>query len=211
MAYQAYDFIICGGGLTGCVIASRLSRSGQTVALLETGPEDYSELIMSPVGAPRHVGSKYQFNFVSTPQPYMQNREIDNHAGRLLGGSSSVNYGLWTRGHSADYDAWADLVGDKRWSYHSPLPYFKQVETHYDRNADPEKYGFTGPVSTVAGKRTYPLDQVVHDAFVQSGLVANLEANGGNPIGIAAFTENWKDGSVNRPVKPLISPRSMSL
>lgn len=140
------------------------------------------------------MGSKYQFNFISTPQFYMQNREIENHAGRLLGGSSSVNYGLWTRGHSADYDAWADLVGDKRWSYHSPLPYFKQVETHYDRSADPEKYGFTGPVSTVAGKRTYPLYQVVHDAFVQSGLVANLEANGGNPIGITAFTENWKDG-----------------
>ena len=54
----------------------------------------------------------------------------------MLSGGSSVNYGGWMRGHAADYDSWADLVGDKRWSYDNMLPYFKRTENYHVDGVD---------------------------------------------------------------------------
>ena len=112
-----YDFLVVGGGNVGCVIASRLSLAGHKVALFETGPENYSDKIMSPVGAPHLHGTPAEYNYKSTPQAALNDRKISTHGGKILSGSTGVNYGLWTRGHRADYDAWADLVSDQRWSY----------------------------------------------------------------------------------------------
>lgn len=100
-----FDFVIAGGGTAGCVLASRLSHAGFTVAMFETGPEDYSEQVMSPLGAPALHGSPLEYNFLSKEQPHLSNRRVPTFGGRLLSGSSAVNYANWTRCHSADYDA----------------------------------------------------------------------------------------------------------
>ena len=189
--------MICDGGLAGCVLGSRLLQVGHSVTLLEADPEDYSKLIMSPMGGPRLLGSYYEFNYKSLPQQHLGKREIENHAGRMLSGSSGVNYGLWTRGHSADYDAWAKLVGDDHWGYDSMLKYFKQVEHHHDPNGDPTKFGFEGSVPPTAGARQYPLGHTMSDAFTQSGHLTNPTGNGGNTMGIARFTENWNEAKRN--------------
>ena len=101
-----FDFIIAGGGTAGCVLASRLSHAGFSVALFESGPEDYSEQVMAPLAAPTLHGSSLEYNFLSEKQQHLSNRRIPNFSGRLLSGSSAVNYANWTRCHSADYDAW---------------------------------------------------------------------------------------------------------
>ena len=188
-----FDYVIAGGGLVGCVMASRLSQAGHSVALIEAGPEDYSEQIMSPVAAPHLHSTPYEYNWTSTPQKGFGNRTVAQFAGKLLSGSSAVNYGLWTRGHSKDYDAWARVSGDPRWGFENMIKYFKKVEKHHDPGANPELYGFDGPVSTTAGTRTYPLREAIRQAMIESGLEYNPDANGGNPFGFGAFTENWKD------------------
>ncbi|PQE13535.1 glucose dehydrogenase protein [Rutstroemia sp. NJR-2017a WRK4] len=190
---STFEYVIVGGGLVGCVLASRLSQAGHTVALLEAGPEDYSPQIMSPVAAPHLHDTPVSWNYKCTPQPGLNNRAVPNYGGKVLSGSSAVNYGLWTRGHSTDYDCWAEKVGDDRWSYKRMLKYFKKVETHHDRNGDSDAHGFNGPITTTAGARRYPLGDTVFTALVKSGNPWNSDMNGGNPLGLGAFTENWKD------------------
>lgn len=188
-----HDYIVVGGGNVGCVIASRLSEAGHNVLLLEAGPESYSPEVMNPLDAPKMHNTVIEYNYKSTPQPALDNRRISSFGGKLLSGSTAVNYGLWTRGHSADYDAWAALVGDSRWSYSHLLKYFRKTEKHHDLNGDPGFYGFSGPISTTAGARKYPLREQSLKALLDSGLKFNPDANTGNPLGVAAYTENWKD------------------
>ena len=149
---------------------------------------------MSPLAAPTLLSSPLEYNFMSTKQPHLANRQVPNHGGRLLGGSSAVNYANWTRCHSADYDTWAELVGDERWSYGGLSRYFKKIEHHHDPNADSEVYGFEGPIYTTAGARQYPLREPLREALSESGLRFNAEANAGCPLGFALLAENWRDG-----------------
>jgi choline dehydrogenase-like flavoprotein len=191
---MAFDFLIAGGGTAGCVLASRLSQAGHSVAIFEAGPEDYSEKVMSPLAAPMLHGSSLEYNYITTAQTNLANRKVPNFAGRVLSGSSAVNYGNWTRCHSADYDAWADLVGDERWDYAHLLKYFRKVQHHHDSAADPEVYGFDGPMYTTAGDRYYPLRDPLETALRESGLKYNADANGGSPFGFSLLSENWRDG-----------------
>ncbi|KAJ5183210.1 alcohol oxidase [Penicillium capsulatum] len=190
---ETYDYIVCGGGTVGCVLASRLSQAGHSVLVVEAGPEDYNDQIMSPVAAPHLHGTQWEYNMMTVEQPGLGNRPVPNYGGRLLSGSSGINYGLWTRGHSVDYDSWAKVVGDDRWNYANMLKYFKATETHHDPAGNPEKYGFSGPITTTAAARTYPLRETIREAMLAAGLEYNPDTNGGNPSGFGPFTENWKN------------------
>lgn len=191
---NAFDYVIAGGGTAGCVLASRLSQAAHTVGLFEAGPQDYSEAVMSPLGPPSLHGTPLEYNYLSTEQSNLGNRKIPNFGGRLLSGSSAVNYGNWTRCHSTDYDTWAELVGDKRWSYAGLLKYFKRVQHHHDPDADPDIYGFDGPMYTTSSMRHYPLRDPVGAALKESGLKYKHDANDGSPLGYSLMTENWHDG-----------------
>lgn len=189
-----FDYLIAGGGTVGCVLASRLSEAGHKVALFEAGPEDYSEKVMSPLATPTLHGSPLEYNFITTKQPNLAGRQIQKFGGRLLGGSSAVNYANWTRCHSADYDAWAKLVQDDRWSYSGLSRYFQKIEHHHDPSGDPEVHGFEGPIYTTAGTRKYPLREPLGTALSEAGFPFNADANAGCPLGYALMTENWRDG-----------------
>ena len=191
---KSFDFLIAGGGTSGCVLASRLSQAGHSVALFEAGPEDYSEKVMSPLAAPTLHGSPLGYNYNTTAQKNLANRKLPNFGGRLLSGSSAINYGNWTRCHSADYNAWAELVGDERWNYDHLLKYFRKVQHHHDSAADPNVYGFDGPMYTTAGARHYPLRDPLESALRESGLEHNADSNGGSPFGFSLLSENWRDG-----------------
>lgn len=111
MDNDVYEYVIVGGGTAGCVIASRLSQKGLKVTLIEAGPEDVSELVMSASQLRNLYFTPLMKRQSTSPQPYLNNREIPLFSGRLLSGSSAVNSGNWTRTHSTDYDEWAKLVG----------------------------------------------------------------------------------------------------
>lgn len=190
-----YDYIIVGGGTVGCVLASRLSHADYRVAVFEAGPENYSDQIMSPTGGPLLHTTEWEYRWKSVKQSRLGNREIINYGGKILSGSSAVNYGMWARGHSVDFDHWARLVGDDRWNYANLLKYFKKSETFHDRGATAsvDQHGYDGPISSFSGLRKYPLKEKTLKAVIQSGIKHIPDGNNGSPIGVAPFTDNVKN------------------
>ena len=192
------DHVIIGGGTAGCALASGLKEylPAASITLIEAGPDEHSNpLMIEPMGTFQLHGSKYEYNYETTPQKNYNGRKVYNAGGKVLSGSSSVNYAMWTRGGRSDYDHWADLVGDARWSYDGLLPYFRKMETHHDKLGDPEQHGFSGPIHTTASARMYPLRDALKKAFLDgTDLPANPDANAGKSLGVAPYTENWRDG-----------------
>lgn len=198
------DYLVVGGGLAGCTLASRLKEydSLATVTLVETGPDEHNNpLVTEPMGTFQLHMSKLEYNYSTVPQEHYDGRQVYNSGGKLLSGSSSVNYAMWTRGGADDYNLWADIVNDKRWSYKGMLPYFRRTETHHDpTSVHTQQHGFDGPIHTTASARKYPLREKLHSAFIKgTGLPATTDANGGNPIGIAPYTENWHPNGKRQP------------
>ena len=194
MAEQSFEYIVVGGGTAGCVVASRLHHGdpSKSILLLERGPDEQKHPhITSPGAAPLiPVSTNLVSNYNTIPQTGLANRTILNLAGNILSGSSAVNYGMWSRGDKTDYEQWARSSGDNRWTYERLMPYFNRSEHHHDPDADPRVHGLDGPIHTVSG-RHYPLRDTVYNAFHAAGYEHNQDANSGNPLGLAKYTENW--------------------
>ena len=195
------DFIILGGGLTGCVIASRLSQNNFNVTLVEAGPNPTGNpKIATPLGGFALLGSELDWAYTTTPQKHTEDRVHTLHAGRTLGGGSTINYGGWSRGDARDYDRWAEMVGDDQWSYESLLPFFRKSESFYDTKADPHQHGFDGPMhvtSVLASDpaRKYPLREPIRSAWAELGIRENSSPASGSLAGISEFLENTRDGN----------------
>ncbi|OJJ77925.1 hypothetical protein ASPBRDRAFT_167240 [Aspergillus brasiliensis CBS 101740] len=199
---EPYDYIIVGGGLTGCALAGRLSEKDESlrVLIIEAGPNVVDHpLTSTPLACFAAHHSPLDWDYTTVPQKHLNDRECYNAAGKALGGGTAINYGTWTRGNAADYNLWATIVGDSSWSYDGLLPYFKRVETHYDPNADPAIHGTSGPITNTivaltSPDRKYPLKEPVRSAWERIGVKFNPDANAGSALGLAHFGENWRDG-----------------
>ena len=202
MACSEADYIIVGGGLTGCALASRLYQADPSLdmLLLEAGIDASDNPSTRDFrGAFTLAGSELDYNYKSTPQPNTGDRVHSITAGKVLGGGSILNYGGWARGDASDYDQWAKTVGDERWSYQGLLPFLRKSETHSEAKKDPEQRGSDGPmlvtsVSKSDPKRRYGLREPVKDAWEELGLKQNPRGDCGSLAGICEFLENWKDG-----------------
>jgi choline dehydrogenase len=143
MAADDFGYVIVGAGSAGCVLANRLSADPACrVALLEAGGPDRAREIRIPVAFIKLVQSAYDWNYHTTRQPHLSERQIYWPRGKTLGGSSSISGQAWTRGHRADYDGWAESCPG--WSYDEVLPYFRRAEHRVGSNAG-GVYGTSGP------------------------------------------------------------------
>ncbi|MFC4126390.1 GMC family oxidoreductase [Nocardia rhizosphaerae] len=138
------DYVVVGTGSAGAVLAARLSeRSGTSVIALEAGPEDKNQAVHIPAAFSKLFQTDLDWNYLTTPQPELGDRQIFWPRGKMLGGSSSMNAMMWVRGFAADYDAWARAAGDG-WSFANMVEYFRRIESVEDA-AEPDE-GRSGPL-----------------------------------------------------------------
>jgi choline dehydrogenase len=123
-----YDYIIVGAGSAGCVLAYRLTQNPEiSVLLLEAGGSDDLPEIHEPAAAPTLFHTAVDWDYFTEEEPHLHNRKLHWPRGKVLGGSSSINYTVYVRGHRHDYNRWQEL-GNTGWSYDDVLPYFKKAE-----------------------------------------------------------------------------------
>ncbi|KAF9916619.1 hypothetical protein BX616_003296 [Lobosporangium transversale] len=134
---EQYDYIVCGGGSAGCVVANRLAEDPKVnVLVLEAGYSDDIISSMTPVTLMYHVDTDRDWCLKTTPQIHADGRVMKQPRGKMLGGSSSINAMIYHRGASCDYDEWESL-GNPGWSYKECLPYFKKSEGFNDPDLPP--------------------------------------------------------------------------
>ncbi|MDE1011181.1 MAG: choline dehydrogenase [Paraburkholderia fungorum] len=191
---QAFDYIIVGAGSAGCVLAERLSADpALRICLIEAGPPDASTLIRTPLGVAGLIANpKYNWCFNTEPEPYVDGRRMFWPRGKTLGGSSSINAMVYMRGNAADYDDWAQSIGDSQWSYDALLPLFRE---HESNERGPDRYhGMDGPLNVADLKDPNPLSEVFVQAGQQIGIPFNPDFNGAAQEGVGLHQVTQKKG-----------------
>lgn len=174
---DAYDFVVCGGGTAGCVIARRLSDSGATVLLLEAGGSDRVPAVLDTTLWMSNIGSERDWGYSAEPSPTLAGRAARLPMGKVLGGGSSINGSVWARGHQVDYDGWARATGDEGWSYASMLALYREIEDWHGP-PDPLRRGQGGLLRVQRAEDPVPLVHALLASASALGIPAVDDING---------------------------------
>ena len=189
-----YDYIIVGAGSAGCVLANRLTADGRfRVLLLEAGPSDRSFWIQIPIGYGRtFYDPRVNWMYRSEPVPGLADRVVYFPRGKVLGGSSSINAMVYSRGQAGDFDDWAAL-GNPGWGWADVLPFYRRMEDH--ALGASAWHGVGGPlhVTDISGAE-HPLTRVYLKAGQEAGLPPSRDLNGETIEGVGLYQINTRGG-----------------
>ena len=198
------DYVVVGGGSAGCVLASRLSEDPDCrVVLIEAGSEPDGRLAAAPGAAPRLQNTRADWAFTTVPQKQLFDRRIAYPRGRVIGGSSVLNYMIYIRGNAGDYDRWAQM-GNKGWSYADVLPYFQKAETNADFNDG--YHGQSGPLGVESNRHRHPLCALFIEAAKGMGLPFNGDFNGRFQAGCGYYQATQRNGRRSSTAEAYLNP-----
>lgn len=181
---EAFDYIVVGAGSSGCVVAARLSEDPHTkVLLLEAGGQDNHPYLKMPLAFLKAMPDpRFNWTYLTEPEPHLDGRRLPLPRGRVIGGSGSINGMFAMRGHPKDYDQWAQM-GARGWSYADVLPYFRRSEDSW--RGESEYHGVGGPVAV----RPIDSPHLLHDEMMATaeaaGFATSDDLAGDNPEGFA--------------------------
>ena len=170
-----YDYVVVGGGAAGCILAAELSASDARVLLIESGGADDEPALLNPSIWFQNVAGPLDYSLPITPNPRLGNRKFNMALGHVLGGGSSINAMVWTRGMPRDYDDWA-ANGAKGWAFADVLPVYK---AHEDWEGGANAYrGVGGPVHISRPRDPHPTAPAFIEAAREMGMPILDDVNG---------------------------------
>lgn len=213
-AAEEYDYVIIGGGLAGLVVANRLSANANlSVAVIEAGASGYDEPTRFSVPAANlyesSVGTRYDWQFRTAPQPHLNGRGVAWPRGKVLGGSSAINGLYYIRHSEAEQNAWAGLLaGDEhadKWRWESMLRAMQKsetfsppcaaladalAETALPPLANDGAHGTTGPLHVSYVPTTFPLIAAFFDTVDALGVPMSADPDAGMSAGAFLAASN---------------------
>ena len=194
MSEVTYDYIVCGAGTAGCLLANRLSADrNKHVLLIEAGGNDDYLWIHIPVGYLYCIGNpRTDWLYNTEPDAGLNGRQLRYPRGKTLGGCSSINGMIYMRGQARDYDQWAAMTGDANWRWDNCLPYFKKHEDYY-KGAD-ALHGQGGEWRVERQRLRWDILDAFAQAAQQAGIPHSEDFNRGDNEGVGYFQVNQKNG-----------------